>query len=241
MRLKFLLSLVFILVIMSSCNRPSYRTEDKSSGEGFEYPSMERTAGEMGIVEVEVKEVLQGERYSYLKVQDSDQIFWIAVLRDTFEIGGRYIIKEGVFKTDYASTEFNRTFDEIYLVPFIQEASAYQKQVGNQEMDSGISESAPLTREGSVRISEIVANPKKYDGKTVQVTGRITKVNANIMDKNWIHLQDGSDDKFDFVATSTSGMPVGHVITLKGVIRTNKDFGAGYTYEIIMEDAEIVP
>ena len=68
-------------------------------------------------------------------------------------------------------------------------------------------------------------------------TGKCVKVNPMIMGRNWIHLQDGSGDNLDLTITTTENIPVGHVITLEGTIALNKDFGAGYKYDIIMEEA----
>jgi len=91
----------------------------------------------------------------------------------------------------------------------------------------------------SIQLRELITNSNQYKDKQVEVTGKVVKVNPDIMDKNWIHLQDGSMNSFDFVATSDELPPVGHVITMTGTIRLNKDFGAGYTYDIILEGAKI--
>ena len=60
------------------------------------------------------------------------------------------------------------------------------------------------------------------------------------MDRNWIHLKDGSKDNYDFVVTSDIAIPVGHTITFKGKLILNKDFGAGYKYDIILVDGVLV-
>jgi hypothetical protein len=61
------------------------------------------------------------------------------------------------------------------------------------------------------------------------------------MKKNWIHLQDGTDfsGKFDLAVTTDSEVKVGDNITVEGVITLDKDFGFGYFYEVLMEDAKI--
>jgi len=63
-----------------------------------------------------------------------------------------------------------------------------------------------------------------------------------IMNRNWIHLQDGStkDDKLDLTITTTENVPLGAIVAFEGKISLNKDFGAGYKYEIIMEDAQLL-
>ncbi|MCB0471462.1 MAG: hypothetical protein KDC56_00225, partial [Flavobacteriaceae bacterium] len=61
-----------------------------------------------------------------------------------------------------------------------------------------------------------------------------------IMDRNWIHLRDGSKDDYDLVITSTEFVPEGTVVTMKGVVTLNKDFGAGYSYDLILENGSVI-
>ena len=59
------------------------------------------------------------------------------------------------------------------------------------------------------------------------------------MNKNWIHIQDGTDfsGKFDLTVTSDKEVSVGDIVTLEGKIALNKDLGYGYFFDVIMEDA----
>ncbi|MCP4978199.1 MAG: hypothetical protein GY931_18780, partial [Maribacter sp.] len=81
---------------------------------------------------------------------------------------------------------------------------------------------------------------KKYEGHTIQLSGKCVKVNPNIMDRNWIHLQDGSKNDFDLVITSNTFVPEGSAITIRGTVVLNKDFGAGYKYDLILENGTLV-
>ncbi|HUR31819.1 MAG TPA: hypothetical protein VMZ69_10340 [Saprospiraceae bacterium] len=97
------------------------------------------------------------------------------------------------------------------------------------------------TPAGVVALSELIANKETYAGQTVIVNGRCTKVNNNIMNRNWIHLKDESlKNDIDFTVTTTEDIKVGDTPTLQGTIAVDKDFGSGYKYEIIMEDAKLV-
>ena len=60
-----------------------------------------------------------------------------------------------------------------------------------------------------------------------------------IMGRNWVHLQDGSGKNLDLTVTTMENIPLGAILTMEGTIATNKDFGAGYKYDIIMEGAEL--
>lgn len=81
-----------------------------------------------------------------------------------------------------------------------------------------------------------------YNGKIVKVRGKVIKINSKIMRKNWIHIQDGtsSNDNFDLTITTDELANIGNVVTFEGKISTNKDFGYGYSYKLIMEDAMLL-
>jgi len=88
-----------------------------------------------------------------------------------------------------------------------------------------------------IKISDLLENRKNYSGKTVKVTGQVTKYNPQIMGKNWIHIQDGSEFKgsFDLTITTDKEVSVGQTITFEGQIALDKDFGYGYFYSVLME------
>ena len=60
------------------------------------------------------------------------------------------------------------------------------------------------------------------------------------MDRNWLHIQDGSQNDFDLVVTSNSFVPEGSKITIRAVVSLNRDFGAGYKYDLILENGALV-
>jgi hypothetical protein len=93
-----------------------------------------------------------------------------------------------------------------------------------------------------IKISDLLENKKTYSGKTIKVTGKVTKFNPEIMGKNWIHIQDGSEFQggFDLTITTDQKVAVGDIITLEGKIVLDKDFGYGYFYNVLMEDAKPV-
>jgi hypothetical protein len=95
--------------------------------------------------------------------------------------------------------------------------------------------------EGIVPISELYKNPDSYKGKKIQVKGEVSKVNEAIMNRNWIHIQDGTvfEGKFDLTVTSQETFEVGQVVTLEGILSVDMDFGYGYSYEILLEEATV--
>lgn len=93
-----------------------------------------------------------------------------------------------------------------------------------------------------IKISDLFANSKTYEGRTIRVKGQVTRYNAGIMGKNWIHIQDGSDfeGNFDLTLTTDQEVEVGATATFEGKISLDKDFGYGYTYKVLMEDSKTV-
>ena len=96
--------------------------------------------------------------------------------------------------------------------------------------------------EGAITLAELFQNKEKYKGQKVIVTGQVTKFNPAIMNTNWIHLQDGTDfqGEFDLTLTTADELKVGDKVALQGDVVLNKDFGAGYYYKIIIENAVVL-
>jgi hypothetical protein len=92
-------------------------------------------------------------------------------------------------------------------------------------------------------VAEIVANGGKLKDKKVVVRGKVVKYNPDIMGKNWVHLQDGSgseaDATNDILVTTTSKTSIGAVVTVTGVVHTDKDFSAGYVFKVLIEEAKL--
>ncbi len=92
-------------------------------------------------------------------------------------------------------------------------------------------------------VAEIIDQSKSLKDKPVVVRGKVVKFSPEIMGKNWIHLRDGSGTTAaknnDLVLTTKDLAKVGSVVTVKGIVRTDKDFGHGYAYEVIIEDAAV--
>lgn len=92
-------------------------------------------------------------------------------------------------------------------------------------------------------VSETYEKAGKLDKKTVSVRGKVVKVSKGIMGKNWVHLRDGSGDSGkgtnNLVVTTQDDPKVGDVVTAKGTLSKDKDFGAGYLYKVIIEEATV--
>lgn len=95
--------------------------------------------------------------------------------------------------------------------------------------------------EGGMTIAELYAGKAELAGQAVTVRGKVVKVNPNIMGRNWIHVRDGSGaEGTNNLAVTTNQLPnVGDTVLLTGALEADKDFGMGYTYELIIEQPEL--
>jgi hypothetical protein len=91
-------------------------------------------------------------------------------------------------------------------------------------------------------VAEIWAQRSALKEKPVTVRGKVVKFNAGIMGKNWLHVRDGTGaagKDNDITVTTDDATAVGEVVVVKGTVRVDKDFGSGYAYPVIIEDAKL--
>lgn len=95
----------------------------------------------------------------------------------------------------------------------------------------------------ALTVAEIITKSAELKDQTVMVRGKVVKYNPDIMGKNWVHLRDGTgstvDETNDLVVTTEDEAKIGDVVTAKGVVRTDLDFGSGYTYKVLIEEATL--
>jgi hypothetical protein len=196
----------------------------------------------------EVAEVIQGSSYTYLKVKENMAEKWMAVSRQEVQPGSVYYYDEALPMSNFHSKEIDRTFEEIFFVNSISKTPLAQPEMKPLEGHMGkvdIQQNSAITLEkqaGEITVAQIFANRSEYSAKEIEIRGVVVKVNEQVMGKNWIHIQDGTSDNgnFDLTVTSADLPNLNDEITVKGKIILNKDFGYGYTYEVIMEDAKVV-
>jgi hypothetical protein len=245
---------MFMIILMVSCskapkvvvaNTVKPATEEESTGifgqDNYEpiIPDGNRLA-EDGIHMVTVLESLPTVRYVYLRVREADDEYWIATGKTEVKPGGQYFFRDGLLKVNFESKEHNRIFDRIYLVSALVE-SDHGNRAGILNVPVTKPEKAGATQtNGLVSIAALVANPSQYSGKLIWLNGQCVKVNTNIMGRNWVHLKDGSRDDFDLVITTYDQISVGQSVIMTGRVTTNKDFGSGYHYDILLEDGAVV-
>lgn len=249
------ITLVLCVLALFSCkSKPKVIVEDATpaSNAPAETPATTNTitadttapASNGGMHQVVALEILQAERYTYLKVKENNDSFWIATTKFDAKVGNQYFYRGGLLKTNFESQEHKKVFDKIFLVSEIIDAAAHPSTnaapVATEEAHVHSHDLKNVA--GAIKLSDLFANKQKYSGKSIIVAGKCVKANYGIMNKNWYHIQDGTtkDGKpCDFTVTSTENSPLGANIIFEGKLILNKDFGSGYKYDMLMEDGKL--
>lgn len=235
MKVLSIISILVITLLFSSCKKEEEQVQTKA-------PMAQ--AGHKIIAE----EVIQAGSYTYIKAKEDNQSYWLAVTKRDVEEGTTLYYLRGMEMKNFESKDLDRTFESIIFVeqlsnkpfemPGMTDVADAHKTTKSSEK---LSISVPPAEKG-ISIGELYADKVNYKDRIAIISGKVTKFNASIMGRNWVHIQDGSEanGKFDLTITTKEKVSVGDVVTFSGMIALDKDFGAGYAYEVIMENATVL-
>lgn len=200
----------------------------------------------------EVLEVKDVPNYTYARLKTIAREVWIAVETAPIKVGQTLTVENPAQMDNFESKALNRIFPEIYfgnlpVAKLTQEqakaridaahaAAAKAKQAQNQPI-------AKADGADGRTVAEIVTSAPDFKDTSVTVRARVVKYSSGIMGKNWLHLQDGTgsaaDASNDLVVTTQEPADIGEVLLVKGMVRKDKDFGAGYAYKVMIEEATL--
>jgi hypothetical protein len=201
-----------------------------------------------------VIETMNSGGYSYIFIEKKDgEKVWVSVPETQVKVGSHLSFKPGAEMGNFESKSLKRVFKNIIFSEGVLGAPA-KTAVGNGQGSSPSIARTTTAKETKIAISKaagsnastienLYINSSKLDKQKVSIKGKVVKVTSDIMGKNWIHLQDGtgSQDKgnYDLTCTTNEVLPkVGAIITVTGVVAKDRNFGAGYFYNVILEDAK---
>jgi hypothetical protein len=219
-----------------------------SIGWAAEKPALPQTASITGKV-LEVKDV---ESYTYLRLKTKDGETWAAVARTPVKKDAEVTIENAMVMNNFESKSLKKTFDKI-VFGTLGGAGAGAAGAGGDmaAMHSGVVK-APDLKDVKVpkasgpdarTVSEIVTKRAELKDRTVLVRGKVVKYTPEVLGKNWIHLRDGSgsasDNTDDVLVTTKDQARIGDVVVVKGIVHTDRDLGAGYSYKVLVEEATL--
>jgi hypothetical protein len=203
-----------------------------------------------------VIETMSTAGYTYVQVDTGSNKVWAAAVQFAIKMGDQVYIAAGNPMPNYHSKSLNRDFELVYFTdritvnggdaPASSPSSVLPPGHPALPGQAAGSKPDPITvqrADGGKTVQEIITAQSELAGKPVMVRGKVVRYNAMILGKNWLHIRDGSGsaDKNDHDLTVTTLTPVkpGDTVLVTGNVTTNKDFGAGYKYAVILDDAKV--
>lgn len=201
-----------------------------------------------------VVETINTGGYTYVQVDTGSEKIWAAAPEFQINVGDEVTVPKGMPMTNYYSKTLDRTFDVVYFVSNIVTADTREVTGQLPEGHPGSTQKtipAPGSKnidfseikkpKGGKTIAEIYSEKDELAGKDVTLRARVVKYNPNIMGKNWIHLRDGTgaEGANDLTVNTDTSVRVGDTVRASGVLVINRDFGYGYEYDVIIEDAKV--
>ena len=198
-----------------------------------------------------VVQTMDSSGYTYLLIESEGERRWAAVNSTDVKVGQQVTVKPGTTMVNFTSKGLNRTFDRIVFSDGLMEQKGGATSATSKKSSGSAGSAVPFSKisvekatgPNAYRIADLYTN-QKLDGKKIAVRGKVVKVSSGIMERNWIHLQDGTGSakkkNHNLVVTSQDLPDVGDIVTITGTLIRNKDFGSGYKYDIIVEKAKIV-
>lgn len=195
-----------------------------------------------------VAETMNSGGFTYVRLAGADAETWLAAPETPVAVGDQLRAPLGSLMVDFESPTLGRTFARLYMVEsFAIGGPAAAPTAGSAPASAAppaavSAPSAPVPPlEGGQTVAGLFADRARLNGKEVAVRGRVVKVSNAIMDRNWVHLQDGTGDAAaktnDLTLTTDQTVVVGQVVVARGVLATDRDFGMGYRYDAIVEGA----
>ena len=215
-----------------------------------------------------VLETMDAAGYTYMRLKTSNGEIWAAVQKTNVKKGSEVTIVNATPMDGFESKTLNRKFDHIvfgslstgtspaagippfapgHAMPMDKQAQAAMAEqhagAASGPVDAGKIKVKKAEGAEGKTVAEIFANKASLKDTPVAVRGKVVKYNPGIMGKNWIHLRDGTglrDKKDDDITVTTSdSAAVGDVVLVRGMVHLDRDFGAGYVYPVIIEDAKV--
>jgi hypothetical protein len=247
--------LVYVICVLTFVSAGVYASSKKDSpvAPSQTPPAVKSSQGD-SMLSGKVAETMDSGGYTYINLDQGGRKKWVAIPLTEVKVGQQVTLQPGVEMGNFTSKTLKRTFDNIIFSGGLVSNSsggAAAKPATAQKAASTSAVTKPAekikvekaTGPDAYTVSEIHEKLTTLNEKTAVVKGKVVKVSQGIMGKNWIHLQDGTGDPglgTNKLVTTSQDLPtVGDIVTMKGKIYKDKDFGSGYKYEVIMEEAKI--
>jgi len=256
---KYFISILPVIVsigLITACEKNEADTGAVSTMQEANAQTPVLPAGDL--ISGTVLETMDGGGYTYVQLETDSGTMWAAGPIAQVEVGSTVTIETNMPMPNFRSTALERDFDMLYFVGSFGTAGttgSTSADMSNMENPHGdMSNMAALglggeqvtvtidadiaKAEGGNSIAEILAQQQELADTSVRVRGKVIKYTQKVLGKDWIHIRD-TQDGGDLTITTTDKVALGDTILAEGTLLLNKDYGYGYVYEVIMEDASV--
>ncbi len=255
MNRAFIVVLFFAVTSLVACSPEPATTATTAAPATVAAPAAAPAAGTIAGT---IAETMNAGGYTYALLKTATKDTWIATGELPVRIGDRISATIDMPMENFSSKTLNRSFPTIYFVTGVTRDGEIVPAAGGTTALALAPSHAPTPSSaapqvvepiapapGGITIADLWAKRKELSGKVVVVRGKVVKVNNQVMGSNWLHLQDGSgtarDGTNDLTITTNATVTVGEIVTISGTLTTDKDFGSGYAYDVIVEKATLTP
>ena len=198
--------------------------------------------------------------YKYLEVDENGTKHWVAIANAPVSVGDKIGYDKRTVMHDFESKSLGKTFKEIIFASDVylpqkpgkpksmKEMLGLNTQNPHKGMGVGLSPeedeapAKPFVKKDSYTVEEVHMWRRNLKDQTISIEGTVFKVSHEIMKLDWVHLGDGTGDEkrltddLVFTAASTN-INAGDKVIATGKVVVNKDFGFGYFYKVLIQDA----
>ncbi len=197
-------------------------------------PAKREAAAHSGIA----GEVLIGGGYTYVRIDSGGEELWVAGPQADIKVGQPVQAGRGSEMQHFESKTLERTFASIQFVPWVRAAAG-----GGRSANAAPAVDPVEALAGGQTVAQLFAEKAAFANKPVAVRGRVIKVTEGVMGTTFLHLQDGTgsaaDKTNDLTVTTDDPVAAGQIVVVRGTLITNKDFGAGYRYDVLVDKAKV--
>lgn len=252
------LGLLVIVGLFIGCGDQSGETAQTSANETSSTTA--NPTATAGAITGEVLETMNSGGYTYVRLDQNGEEVWAAGPESPMDVGRTVSVSTNMPMKAFRSETLDRSFDTLYFVNGWGDGGSKADPHAGLDMGDMAKNDGPMAGHGQTPSADVDAGDvqpvegghtvaalhearAQLAGSTTSVRGRVVKFNGGIMGKNWVHVQDGTGEvgakTHDLLITTDARCEVGDLITATGTVAVDRDFGSGYQYELLLEDASI--
>jgi len=247
-----ILAWIAILALAVGCRDTERKAADPDAAARTPGASTQRTANaaKPSVKQGKVVETMNSGGYTYVKVAAGGGQDWYAGPETPVTVGETVVLPtNAMVMNNFTSNSLDRTFERIYFVGTIGKPGGAKAASTATKPRVAPPEAAPDTdftgiekAEGGMTVAEIFQAGASAAGREVVLRGKVVKYSPGIMGKNWVHVRDGTGEagSNDITITTKDSAKVGDTVLVTGKLAADRDFGHGYKYALLIEDAKVV-